>query len=1528
MKQVLYIIALGGIFIFSELNSYANIESLVGTDNNELSIESVIAETDNSQVNKKSKSASLDYFVNQSREFEFAEFEINNQIEVNNSFNIESEYEIDNDSAQYYHDKANQLLDLVKRDNRFIDKLDSAAIISLPVGIKTELGGLEYIILIEEVIFRPNGAFFNALMSFESPKGKLAFRGRDIPFSFAGGLEGDVFLELVTPVPVKFGDGIDLVIKADGSTFVVWDCYGFKSMGISADIIFSRDLIVPEDANGNIVEGNVACNFTTEMTDWNDLIVSMSIPAFQVAGIDGVGFLIEDAVLDFSDHNNFAGMKFPEGYISTYFIPGNETLWRGFYLGHASIRLPKEFSSGGPRASFNAYDLLIDDQGFSGKLIAENLITLEKGKMGNWAFSLDKIGVELVANQLTKAGFEGKVQVPVLSADNPLEYTALIDMGGEYSFTISTTKDVKMDVWAADVVLKQTSFIEVVIENNEFKPRAVLNGSASIKVSDNGVSLADITFEALEIKSTKPYVSVGAFSFGSEAVQQVTAGFPISIENIGFKDVSDTKIGISFNIILNLAGEGDGGFGAECGLMIVGEMGESSGIAAWKYSYLELTKIAVNIDGGAYKVAGSLEFFKNDQYYGNGFKGEATIEIVGMVKIEGMALFGKVDGYRYFYADAMASFKNGIPIGAFALNKFGGGVFHHMRQLDLGEEFGGTIGTTKSGIIYRPDKEVLVGIKASVGLILNSAETVFNGEATLEIVFNTGGGLRTIDFLGNANFITPELPGAAQQLVELKNKIDAMKGGETPKRSTMSSLSAELHINMNFPEKTLHANLKVYVNVAEGIIKGIGPGDLAGESVMHFSPGEWYIHVGSPENPIGLEVISILRLESYFMVGDNIPGSPPPPAEVSRILGGIDLDYMAGENDLASGRGIAFGARITMDTGDLTFLIFYARFTAGLGFDLMMKDYGDTRCAGRSGDLGINGWYANGQAFAYFSGKVGIKVKIFGKSKKYEIIDLGMAAVLQAKLPNPFWMRGIVGGYYSILGGMIKGDCKFEVIIGEECEFVGVGSVLEGIEVISELTPATGQSDIDVFNSPQAVFNMEIDKVFEMVDLDGQQKAFRIKLDHFKLIKAGQELDVNFKWNTDHTVLALQPVDIMPGESSIKAVAQISFEERDRNVWKPVKVDNQVISESMEVAFTTGKAPDYIPLNNVDYCYPILNHYNFYSQEYPKGYIQLKQGQDYLFETTTDFATKGRYTASDGSNVSFDIVYKQNNEIEYNIPTGLVANSIYSFDIIKVPTRQDAVDKNISSKNRNVKIGLEADEQDITIATREAQGSIKNLKEKTIFTSNFRSSNYATLKQKLDDMFISTGFRRNIHSGIHELGVTIFGNELFEKYETHWTTEITPLIQFEAVLTDNYFKNTINGLIYSPYNSQSTLQISWRNSDFDIGYPPKKALYIRQIPFDKTLTESEINGGYSLGTATEGAFVYNLIWFYARDFLDLQQQAASQWYNGNRKTWYNTLITTTFPRVASGTYPFDVKYVVPGRNVVSSRYRLNITNNL
>jgi hypothetical protein len=57
----------------------------------------------------------------------------------------------------------------------------------------------------------------------------------------------------------------------------------------------------------------------------------------------------------------------------------------------------------------------------------------------------------------------------------------------------------------------------------------------------------------------------------------------------------------------------------------------------------------------------------------------------------------------------------------------------------------------------------------------------------------------------------------------------------------------------------------------------------------------------------------------------------------------------------------------------------------------------------------------------------------------------------------------------SVLGGAVKGNCSFEVTIGEECEIVG-GSAVEGMQVIAEVTPNDGERKVDVFTTPQVVF--------------------------------------------------------------------------------------------------------------------------------------------------------------------------------------------------------------------------------------------------------------------------------------------------------------------------------------------------------------------------------------------------------------------------------------------------------------------------
>jgi len=76
----------------------------------------------------------------------------------------------------------------------------------------------------------------------------------------------------------------------------------------------------------------------------------------------------------------------------------------------------------------------------------------------------------------------------------------------------------------------------------------------------------------------------------------------------------------------------------------------------------------------------------------------------------------------------------------------------------------------------------------------------------------------------------------------------------------------------------------------------------------------------------------------------------------------------------------------------------------------------------------------------------------------------------------------------------------------------------------------------------------------------------------------------------------------------------VSFKELKGGSYQTVMVDGKKAIETEERSFTTGGAPDYIPNKNIKYAYPVLDQKNYFVGESNEGFVQLKQGQSYLFE--------------------------------------------------------------------------------------------------------------------------------------------------------------------------------------------------------------------------------------------------------------------------------------------------------------------------
>ena len=1434
----------------------------------------------------------------------------------------------------------------VEQAKRYVDHLDETSFLELPVGIKRTIGNLGYAILVDSITLKPDGAYLTVYMMFTLPSSgrSIAFRGSGIKFSRKGGIQPeDGRLELLGDYPIPFNDQTMLILKGGGATSVNFDCDGFQKMNLGAEILFSRDFIVPDQPGGNKGNRRVTASFETSLTDWNDFLVEVSIPNFQLTGVEGMSFNVSNVVFDYSDYRNAASVSFPENYLAKTGFDQNTETWRGFYMRNLTVRLPAHFNkrNSNQRTSFAASNVLIDKSGFSGFLEAENLINKEEGDLSGWAYSLSYLFLDFEASQLTSGGIEGELVIPITGESRSFDYTAIISNNDEYQFAVEMNDTLSFPMFkTSKVELFPNSSVEVVIKGGKFLPKANLYGTMDINTGDKGLSLADIRFENLQIQAEAPYLQADYFSFGSEAARQALSDFPVQVKNVGFRRVSDDEAGLDFDLVVNVTES----FSGDASVLVTGKR-VIGNRAKWKFHKFNVDEIGLDIKTGAFDIKGRLSFYKNDPVYGRGFNGqvEATIKSLNLT-VESTAIFGNVDGFRYWYFDAGVKLPAGTTIvPGIDITGFAGGAYQRM-GVDM--RGGSELGQARSGLIYAPRENYGFGLKASISFASTGTGNGYNGEAGFEIAFFKGGGVRYISFKGNVFFMTAPIEEGLKEMLE-KNKelgkliaaiqksgngnfaennennpsLNQIYGQIGKSSGDRGSISARAFIELDFENNSLYGLFESHVNVAGGIIRGVGDGGRAGWVEFYFAPGEWHIYIGTPTDPMGVSIgIGPIRASStsYFVMGTSIPGSPPPPGEVSEILGGIDLDYMSDLNALGNGAGIGFGSAFKFDTGNLTFLMFYASFKAGAGFDVMLKDYGNAKCVGR-GKLGVNGWYANGQAYAYFDGKIGIKVNVFGRRKKFEILSIGAAAILQAKLPNPFWMRGTVGGRFSVMGGLVKGNCSFQVTLGEECKIQQEGSVLETIQVISGITPPDGSPDVSVFATPQAVFNLAVDREFEMIDYDEKRKRFRAKLDFFRIKDREQVVIGEIKLNADQNVAAFDSHEVLPPQKKLDAEIQVSFQEFRSGRWQPVIVEGKKYTEYLTTSFKSGEAPGHIPISNVKYSYPIINQLNFYTLEYFSGYIELKKGQDYLFNPGAEWEQRGRFVdVQSGQEKYFDFSYlPSRKEVVFNLPPGMNQDKIYTYELVNIPAKElGAIDRNVKiDSSRTIGDGK------TKIVARKAEGAISQLQEKAIFETHIRTSKHTTFRGKIKALTISRTSREILFlwEGFY-LNNIINNNELFSKEELvgNVFTHSRPMVQLSADLKGNrYFEQDINPLIYSDYPVGGAM-ITNRNPD-SLGVVPVRAVKIYQSGTVPILEPLYIEQGKFNSTKQSSRIRYLLAPYMYFDFKDLQAQVARRYLSKEKvPNRIYKLIWGQFPIHSFGTYNIKASYYLPGKKIPSS----------
>ncbi len=1067
------------------------------------------------------------------------------------------------------------------RAGRVANSLIQGTEIGLPVALDLDIQDVSFLGGITKMDFHPKRASIQLLVSVNFPapnsangaENWVAMAASDLCI-LPSGFGKEFLLHLHQDLSfyqdgelalvMKGIDGDNEIIK-DNASYIQIDCEGVKSAAFRAEAHFSGRRIVPEDQEGNPTDGVVKGYFELKYDRHNpedsipknaseedenllreartrNWMVSYTMDNFQIRGLEGWGFEVNEGYFDWSSLENPPGLVFPEGYehpTTGASNPNITNLWTGFFLKSVALRTPKKFMKNNTRATIAIENLILDPK-FSANIKVYDLIKTYEGQIDDWAFSLDTFYVDFVQNDFVRGGLNGKIGIPFMESGEYLAYDGIlsertVDSNEYYDFVfhLDPTDDIVIPAMLAEATIAEDSFIEVVLgratssgssEDNIERAsyiEAKLNGKISIS-SDlanrvpTSFSLPGINY-GMHFRSGQGFLVAPTFSFTSP--KKTLGGFPLDIEDMSL-DWEGNTLKLLITPRLSIIGESNG-FSFSTKLSINSTLNLEGDGQRFKFDGVDLEGISVDtLNIAGISISGGLEWYGRDEsdIGDEGLKGILKVGLptgasaylateFGNRKLVAEADYGTSDYFGYWFADGLVNFGNtGVPITAgFGLYGFGGGFAYNMERNGAINGFQASSANQTeeqpnppntvlpSGFSYSPKwNNRDFNIKAVMGTY--PSPKAFNMDVGLYAGWTSGGGLTNLSITGDGYFMTSI----------------SERGGENEK------LKVEVRFNLErnpaLDQRTIHGRVSTFLNLTK--IKGAGSNNKMVDALFHAQnyggddgEGYWYFHLGRPRGfgePGQLKMdlgIAEVNAEGYFMIGHQIPDQlPAPPPFIQELLGIQNVgsgqnaledaklinssgggDRVDGSKELyEGGNGFATGVQFITETKVKAAFI-YAQLKAAIGMDINISQNSDRYCfVSESTKItpGKNGWYGIGQIYAGLKGEVGIEVKLI-KRRKFHILSLGAAVMLSGGMPNPFWAEGRVGVRYSVMGGAITGRKHFSPSIGEKCIPQG-GSPFVGINVIDEISPGNLEDDVSVFVDPKVSFSIPIDQVLEV----------------------------------------------------------------------------------------------------------------------------------------------------------------------------------------------------------------------------------------------------------------------------------------------------------------------------------------------------------------------------------------------------------------------------------------------------------------
>ncbi|MCB0713882.1 MAG: hypothetical protein KDD67_16260 [Ignavibacteriae bacterium] len=1017
--------------------------------------------------------------------------------------------------------------------------------VPVPIGFNNVKG---VTIAVTEIKFEPTGAAMNIIAAFPvsfDHNDTLAFKGGDIPFGSERPSTTTARLELLSDVTFTGNITSHTVYEVkfkgtngnDTGTYISWDCKGFRELFVDMDIAFPREWLLPIPDNGS---DRVISNVKTHVVNWEDWLLQTSLPRCAVARSNGLELEAPIIIYDHSDSRNAPLMTFPENYTGA---DKNDVGFTGFYVKSANVILPENirtFSSTSQPVKVGIHDLIINNLGVTGNVVAENVVMLDNGIIAGLSASIDTVKISMINSSFETAYMRGKIVLPVAKAteSNSLTYKALFESSSGLHFTISPDNPIEAKLFAdAKLTLDPTCVMGLNIVDGKGSFNLLMNGAFawdSIKIGNKIDVSMRMKFQDMKLSysaSDGMKFSAGTWAFASPP--KWIANFPVTIDKINHEEKKSgsnelVRAGLSLDVVLNLSKAKVSG---RTTLQAIGAIKEVDGRYTPELIEVNITDIDVHAQFPAVKLDGMIKFYHDDPTYGSGFKGalKAVFNSIDM-EINAFARFGTTtfnsskNPYRYWGAEARVILpKPGIVfLPGLAFYGFGIGAWQKMNVAGMSAPSPGDVVNASapsvmatSGATFTPNPTNGFGFKALTVLGTAPDPKSFNADASLLAEFSTTGGLTNIK-------LNLDLYAAAG----LTERNEAPVYGTASVTYIPPEKKFDMNALVHFIYPRSGSNAGNIVHTGSGISMKLN---------IDGSTGKWFFKLGEPTNPNTVRILNAVNVQEYLMFGNNIqPQTGFLPSTIKGLSDvGVGLGFIPGPGispGTRMGQGFAAGLTVFGGTGNKSISLgkiagrsVAVKYGANGGFEInmsLLRYPKGTQCNGTP--LGMNRWYATGGVAAWFKGYLGVHVSASSKKKyclcigkrnksrrcaslknccllfcnggDFNILSIQFGARLNGGFARPSWVEGEVNAGWDLLGGLIRGTYKAKLNIGTRCDAGSpeststliaedaAGTIQNSGRMIQAINPITGTNPFPPDNSIGVVLGFTPNDAFDVFE--------------------------------------------------------------------------------------------------------------------------------------------------------------------------------------------------------------------------------------------------------------------------------------------------------------------------------------------------------------------------------------------------------------------------------------------------------------